>query len=77
MKFTVYPVNIGKSRQYCLIENINVSLFIKRDKWERLLGDITEPRLPPSLWISAWVDFHHVLGKVEFHFRPIYQFCGV
>ena len=34
-------VNIGKSRQYCLNENINDSLFIKRDKRERVLSDIT------------------------------------
>ena len=27
-------------------------------------SDITKPRLPPSFWISAWVDFGHVLGNV-------------
>ena len=55
-------VNIRKSRQYCLSENINDSLFIKWDKRERFLSDIAKPRLPPSSWISAWVDFSHVLG---------------
>ena len=49
-------VNIRKSRQYYLNENINDSLFIKWDKRERVL--------PPSFWISAWVDFSHVLGNV-------------
>ena len=57
-------VNIRKSRQYCLNENINDSLFIKWDKQERVLSDITKPRLPLSFWISAWVDFGHVLGNV-------------
>ena len=57
-------VNIRNSRQYCLDENINDSLFSKRDKRERVLSDITKPRLPPSFWISAWVDFSHVLGNV-------------
>ena len=57
-------VNIRKSRQYCLNENINDSLFIKWDKRERVLSDITKPRLPPSFWISAWVDFSQVLGNV-------------
>ena len=57
-------VNIGKSRQYCLNENINDSLFIKWDKWEQVLSDITKPRLPPLFWISTWVDFGHVLGNV-------------
>ena len=57
-------VNIGKSRQYYLNENINDSFFIKWDKQERVLSDITKPRLPPSFWISAWVDFGHVLGNV-------------
>ena len=56
--------NNGKSRKYRLNENINVSLFIKLDKRERLLSDITKPRLPPSFWTSAWVDFCHVLGNV-------------
>ena len=55
---------IGKSRRYCLNENINFSLFIKWNKRELLLSDITKPRLPPSFWISAWVDFGHVLGNV-------------
>ena len=57
-------VNIRKSRQYCLNENINDSLFIKWDKRERVLSDITKPSLPPSFWISAWVDLSHVLGNV-------------
>ena len=57
-------VNIGKSRQYCLNEDINNSLFIKSDKRERVLSDITKPRLPPSFWISTWVDFGPVLGNV-------------
>ena len=57
-------VNIEKSRPYCLTENINHSLFIIWDKRERVLSDITKPRLPPSFWISAWVDFGHVLGNV-------------
>ena len=55
---------IRKSRQYFLNENINDSLFIKWDKRERVLSDITKPRLPPSFWISAWVDFGHVRGNV-------------
>ena len=55
---------IRKSRQYFLNENINDSLFIKWDKRERVLSDITKPSLPPSFWISAWVDFSHVLGNV-------------
>ena len=50
-------VNIGKSKQYCLNENVNDSLFIKWDKRERVL-------LPPSFWIYALVDFGHVLGNV-------------
>ena len=58
-------VDIRKSRQYCLNEKINYSLFfIKWDKRERVLSDITKPRLPPSFWISARVDFSHVLGNV-------------
>ena len=57
-------VNIGKSRQYCLNENINDSLFIKWDKRERVLSDITKLRVPPSFWIATWVDFGHVLGNV-------------
>ena len=57
-------VNIGKSRQYCLNENISDSLFAKWDKRERVLSDITKPKLPPSFWISAWVDFGRVLGNV-------------
>ena len=57
-------VNIRKSRQYYLNENINDSLFIKWDKRERVLSDITKPRLPPSFWISTWVDLSHVLGNV-------------
>ena len=57
-------VNNGKSKQYCLDENINYSLSIKWDKRERVLSDIPKPRLPPSFWISAWVDFGHVLGNV-------------
>ena len=55
---------IRKSRQYFLNENINDSLFIKWDKRERVLSDITKPKLPPSFWISAWVDFGRVLGNV-------------
>ena len=35
-------VNIRKSRQYCVNKNINESLFIKWDKLERVLSDITE-----------------------------------
>ena len=58
-------VNIRKSSQYCLNKNINDSLFIKLDKRERVLSDIIKPRLPPSFWISAWVDFIHVLGNVQ------------
>ena len=46
------------------IENINDSLFIKCDKREQILCDITKPLLPPSFWISAWVDFGHVLGNI-------------
>ena len=46
------------------IENINDSLFIKCDKREQILCDITKPILPLSFWISAWVDFGHVLGNV-------------
>ena len=57
-------VNIGKSRQYCLNENISDSLFIKWGKRERVLSDITKPKLPPSFWISVWVDFGRVLGNV-------------
>ena len=57
-------VNIGKSRQYCLNENINDSLFIKWDKRERLLCDTTKPRLPLSFWIPAGVDFGYMLGSV-------------
>ena len=41
-------VNIGKSRESCLNEIINDSLFIKWDKRERVLSDITKPRLPLS-----------------------------
>ena len=37
-------VNIRKSRQYFLNENINDSLFIKWDKREQVLSDITRPR---------------------------------
>ena len=59
-----FVVNIRKSRQYCLNENINDSLFIKWDKRERVLSDITKLRLPPSFWISTWVDLSHVLGNV-------------
>ena len=55
-------VNIGKSRQYCLNENIIHALLSKCDKLERVLSDITKPRLPPSFWISALVDFGHVLA---------------
>ena len=57
-------VNIWKSRQYCRNENINDSLFIRWDKRERVLSDITKPRLPRSFWISTWVSFGHVLGNV-------------
>ena len=57
-------VNIGKSGQYCLNENINDYLFIKWDKRERVLSDITKPRLPLSFWILAGVDFGYVLGSV-------------
>ena len=46
------------------IENIHDSLFIKCDKREQILCDITKPLLPPSFWISAWVDFGHVLGNI-------------
>ena len=56
--------NIRKSRQYFLNENINDSFFIKWDKREGVLSDITKTRLPPSFLISAWVDFSHVLGNV-------------
>ena len=56
--------NIRKSRQYFLNENINDSIFIKWDKREGVLSDITKTRLPPSFFISAWVDFSHVLGNV-------------
>ena len=56
-------INIGKSRQYCLNENINDSLFIEWDKRERVLSHITKARLPALFWISAWVDFGHVLGN--------------
>ena len=56
--------NVGKLRQYCLNKNINDSLFIKWDKREEVLSDMTKPRLPPPFWISAWVDFGHVLGNV-------------
>ena len=62
-------VNIGKSRQYCLNDNINDSLFIKWDKQEWVLSAITKPRLPPSFWIlilwktkvvliSVWILAH-------------------
>ena len=37
---------------------------IKLDKQERVLSDITKSRLPPSFWISARLDFGHVLGNV-------------
>ena len=57
-------VNIRKSGQYCLNENINDSLFMKWDKRERVLSDMTKPRLPPSFWISAWLDFSHMLSNV-------------
>ena len=59
-------VNIRKSRQYCLNENISDhdSLFVKWDKRERVLSDITKPKLPPSFWISAWVNFGRMLGNV-------------
>ena len=43
-------VNIGKSRQYCINENIDDSLFIKWDKRKRVLSDITKARLPQSFW---------------------------
>ena len=46
------------------IENINDSLFIKFDKREQILCYIAKPILPSSFWISAWVDFGHVLGNV-------------
>ena len=49
---------------YFLNENINDSLFIKLDKREGVLSDLTKPRLPSSFWISTWVDFSHVLGNV-------------
>ena len=57
-------VDIGKSRPYCLNKNVNDSLFIKWDKRERVLSDIAKPRLPLSFWISARVDFGHVLGNL-------------
>ena len=65
-----------KSENYCLslqiLENQGNTVLVKtlmipslsRDKQERVLSDITKPRLPPSFWISAWVDFGHVLGDV-------------
>ena len=43
-------VNIGKSKQYCVNENIYDSLFIRWDKRKRVLSDIFKPRLPPSFW---------------------------
>ena len=57
-------VNIRKWRQYCINENINDSIFIKWDKGKRVLGDLTKPKLLPSVLIPAWVDFGHVLGNV-------------
>ena len=39
-----FIINIRKSRQYYLSENINDSLFVKWDKRERVLSDITKPR---------------------------------
>ena len=56
-------VNVGISREYCPNENINNSLFIIWDKRERVLSEIPKHRLPPSFWISAWVDFGQVLGN--------------
>ena len=56
-------VNVGKSRQYCPYENINDSLTIIWDKRERVFSEIPKHRLPPSFWISAWVDFGRVLGN--------------
>ena len=79
-------VSVGKSRQYCLNENINDSLFIKWDKWGWVLSDITKFRLPPPFWISIWVDFGHVLGNLQSRTRwnfisglfinfVVYNFC--
>ena len=53
-----FVVNIRKSRQYCLNENINDSLFIKWDKRERVSSDITKPSLPPSFWLCPRVPVH-------------------
>ena len=53
-----FVVNIRKSRQYCLNENINDSLFIKWDKRERVSSDITKPSLPPSFWLYPCVLVH-------------------
>ena len=74
-------VNIGKSRQFCLNKNINDSLFIKWDKRERVLSDITNPnchcrfghvQLFWSRWAtSAWhsdrdgCGFPHREGKIH------------
>ena len=55
-------------------------LFIKWDKRERVLSDVTKPWLPLSFWISVWVKFWSrarqrvMKNKIEFYFRPIYQF---
>ena len=57
-----------KSEIYCLsleiLENQVYTVLNENIKRERVLSDITKPRLPPSFWISAWVDFGHVLGNV-------------
>ena len=60
-------VNIGKSRQYCLNDNINDSLFIKWDKQEWVLSAITKPRLPLSFWILILWKMKVVLISVSSH----------
>ena len=56
-------VNIGKSKQYCVNENIYDSLFIRWDKRKRVLSDIFKPRLPPSFW--CWRDFKRDVCRVS------------
>ena len=46
--------------------NIYISFvfLVQKKRLEVNVGEITKPRLPPSFWISTWVDFGHVLGNV-------------
>ena len=64
VKSEIYCLSLENQGNTVSMKTFNFSLFIKWDKRERLLSDITKPRLPPLFWISAWVDFGHVLGNI-------------